>query len=379
MERPLSSPAALTGIGGRCWQKAFIEEERLLRLHLSAAGKKALDAAVARLGPQCPRGEGTRSPDEADLDRSLRGGRKSRAAEPSTSSSPMPGREPRLRLGKITAEHIDETFDTNVEEGTIFTVQKALAADGQGRFDHPDRIEQPAPRAAPGMTAYSASKAAVRNLARTPGAEDLEGHRHPGQRAVARGDGDRTREEGSARRGGPEGLHAAMTPLQPHGRSGGNRSGGVRLSRLVGQQLHDRQRGRRRRRPCAILTRCCPAGHPFDIRSPSGVVIADTLALEEESAPTIKNQRNAKRRKQMSNNYTCNWRGKLRGYHRRKQRDWPGHSKALRGRRCPRRDHWATRERAQGGCNLHQEKRWLLSLGDVVALPGRSGPGSMPS
>src|ERR1035441_3156862 len=30
-----------------------------------------------------------------------------------------------LPLGKITAEHIDETFDTNVK-GTIFTVQKAL-------------------------------------------------------------------------------------------------------------------------------------------------------------------------------------------------------------------------------------------------------------
>jgi NAD(P)-dependent dehydrogenase (short-subunit alcohol dehydrogenase family) len=30
-----------------------------------------------------------------------------------------------LRLGEITAEHIDETFDTNVK-GTIFTVQKAL-------------------------------------------------------------------------------------------------------------------------------------------------------------------------------------------------------------------------------------------------------------
>jgi NAD(P)-dependent dehydrogenase (short-subunit alcohol dehydrogenase family) len=30
-----------------------------------------------------------------------------------------------LALGKITAQHIDETFDTNVK-GSIFTVQKAL-------------------------------------------------------------------------------------------------------------------------------------------------------------------------------------------------------------------------------------------------------------
>src|ERR1039457_1518288 len=36
-----------------------------------------------------------------------------------------------LRLGEITAEHIDETFDVNVK-GTIFTVQKALPLMGKG-------------------------------------------------------------------------------------------------------------------------------------------------------------------------------------------------------------------------------------------------------
>jgi NAD(P)-dependent dehydrogenase (short-subunit alcohol dehydrogenase family) len=36
-----------------------------------------------------------------------------------------------LKLGEITAEHIDETFDTNVK-GTIFTVQKALPLMGKG-------------------------------------------------------------------------------------------------------------------------------------------------------------------------------------------------------------------------------------------------------
>jgi len=36
-----------------------------------------------------------------------------------------------LRLGEITAKHIDETFDVNVK-GTIFTVQKALALMGKG-------------------------------------------------------------------------------------------------------------------------------------------------------------------------------------------------------------------------------------------------------
>src|SRR3546814_5764392 len=36
-----------------------------------------------------------------------------------------------LKLGEITAAHIDETFDINVK-GTIFTVQKALPLMGEG-------------------------------------------------------------------------------------------------------------------------------------------------------------------------------------------------------------------------------------------------------
>ena len=42
----------------------------------------------------------------------------------------MPGGHP-APLGEITAEHIDEIFDTNVK-GTIFTVQKALPLMGEG-------------------------------------------------------------------------------------------------------------------------------------------------------------------------------------------------------------------------------------------------------
>src|SRR5471030_2799251 len=64
--------------------------------------------------------------------------------------------------------------------------------------------------------------------------------------------------------------------------------------------------------------------------------------------------------------------GKNCGRYRRKQRDWLGHSQALRGRRCACRDHWATRERAEGCCCLHQEKRYD-GRGRRVAL-GRSGP-----
>src|ERR1019366_457441 len=95
---------------------------------------------------------------------------------------------------------------------------------------------------APAMSAYSASKAAVRNLART-WAGDLKGTGIRGNVLSPGGDGDRTR-EGSARHGGLEGLRLDDS-VPAHGRPGGGRSGG-RLSRVAGQQLHDRQRGRRR-------------------------------------------------------------------------------------------------------------------------------------
>jgi NAD(P)-dependent dehydrogenase (short-subunit alcohol dehydrogenase family) len=77
-----------------------------------------------------------------------------------------------LPLGKITAEHIDEHFDTNVK-GTIFTVQKALPLMGKGGSIILTGSSA-GTTGAPGMSAYSASKAAVRNLART-WAEDLKG------------------------------------------------------------------------------------------------------------------------------------------------------------------------------------------------------------
>src|SRR3546814_11807290 len=58
--------------------------------------------------------------------------------------------------------------------------------------------------------------------------------------------------QGSARRGGSEGLR--LDDRAPaHGRSGGDRGGGC-LSRVIGQQLHDRQRTRRRRWAGTTLT-----------------------------------------------------------------------------------------------------------------------------
>src|SRR3546814_13179559 len=79
-----------------------------------------------------------------------------------------------LKLGEITAAHIDETFDINVK-GTIFTIQKALPLIGEGGSIILTGSSA-GTTGAPGFTAYSASKAAVRNLART-WAEDLKGTR----------------------------------------------------------------------------------------------------------------------------------------------------------------------------------------------------------
>lgn len=77
-----------------------------------------------------------------------------------------------LALGNITGEHIDEIFDTNVK-GSIFTVQKALPLMGEG-----GSIiligSSAGTTGAPAFSAYSASKAAVRNLAKSS-AQDLKG------------------------------------------------------------------------------------------------------------------------------------------------------------------------------------------------------------
>ncbi|MFL1417659.1 SDR family NAD(P)-dependent oxidoreductase [Pseudomonas fildesensis] len=77
-----------------------------------------------------------------------------------------------LALGQITEDHIDETFGRNVK-ATIFTVQKALPLMAKGASiilaGSSASIEGTA-----AFSVYSASKAAVRNLARS-WALDLKG------------------------------------------------------------------------------------------------------------------------------------------------------------------------------------------------------------
>src|SRR6202046_3914179 len=192
-----------TGIGLAA-AKRFIEEGAFV--FIFGRRKEALDAAVAELGPNARAVNGSVS-DEADLDRLYAAVKKERATLDIVFANAGVGSQ--LKLGEITAKHIDETFDTNVK-GTIFTVQKALPLMGQG-----GSIILPGSGAgttgAPAFTAYSASKAAVRNLART-WAEDLKG---TGIRVNVLSPGATATELAKAALG-EEGqkAFAAMTPLQ---------------------------------------------------------------------------------------------------------------------------------------------------------------------
>jgi NAD(P)-dependent dehydrogenase (short-subunit alcohol dehydrogenase family) len=77
-----------------------------------------------------------------------------------------------LPLGQITEEQVDDTFDRNVK-GVIFSVQKALPLMGKGSSIILTGSTAGI-KGTPAFSIYSASKAAVRNLARS-WAQDLKG------------------------------------------------------------------------------------------------------------------------------------------------------------------------------------------------------------
>jgi NAD(P)-dependent dehydrogenase (short-subunit alcohol dehydrogenase family) len=192
-----------SGIGFAAAQR-FIEESAFVFIY--GRRQEALDAAVAKLGPNARAVKGSVS-DPADLDRLYAAVKAERGTLDIVFANAGAGSQ--LALGQITAAHIDETFDTNVK-GTIFTVQKALPLMGKGGSIILTGSSA-GTTGAPGMTAYSASKAAVRNLART-WAEDLKGTGirvnvlSPGATATELAK-DALGEEGQK-------VFAAMTPLQ---------------------------------------------------------------------------------------------------------------------------------------------------------------------
>lgn len=192
-----------TGIG-RAAARRFIDEGAFV--FIFGRRQEALDAAVADLGPRARAVKGSVS-DQADLDRLYAAVKAERGSLDIVFANAGAGSA--LPLGQITAEHIDETFDTNVK-GVIFTVQKALPLMGEGGSIILTGSSA-GTTGASAMSAYSASKAAVRNLART-WAVDLKG---TGIRINVLSPGA-TATELAKEALGEEGqkVFASMTPLQ---------------------------------------------------------------------------------------------------------------------------------------------------------------------
>ena len=195
-----------TGIGFAA-AKRFVEEGAFV--FIFGRRQEALDAAVAELGPNARAVKGSVS-DLADLDRLYAAVKAERGTLDIVFANAGAGGP--LPLGALTAAHIDEAFDTNVK-GTIFTVQKALPLMGQGGSIILTGSSA-GTTGAPAFSVYSASKAAVRNLART-WAEDLKG---TGIRVNVLSPGP-TATELSRAALGEDGVKAfgAMTPLQRMG------------------------------------------------------------------------------------------------------------------------------------------------------------------
>ena len=192
-----------TGIG-RAAAKRFIDEGAFV--YIFGRRQAALDDAVAELGPNARAVRGSVS-EPADLDRLYTAVANERGSLDIVFANAGAGSL--MPLGEITAAQIDETFDTNVK-GTIFTVQKALPLMGEGGSIILTGSSA-GTTGAPAFGVYSASKAAVRNLAKTF-AEDLKG---TGIRVNVLSPGPTATELAKAAVG-EEGIKAfaAMNPLQ---------------------------------------------------------------------------------------------------------------------------------------------------------------------
>src|SRR5690606_38643899 len=140
--------------------KRFIEDGAFV--FIFGRRQEALDAALAELGPNARAVKGSVS-DLADLGRLYAAVKAERGTLDIVFAKAGAGSQ--LALGKITAAHIDETCDTNVK-GTIITVQKALPLMGEGGSIILTGSSA-GTTGAPAFGVYIASKAAVRNLAKT--------------------------------------------------------------------------------------------------------------------------------------------------------------------------------------------------------------------
>lgn len=170
MSRLQGKTAVITGGGsgiGLGAAKRFIDEGAFV--YIFGRRQDVLDTAVAKLGPSVRAVAGSVT-SSADLDRlyttvkAERGGLDILFANAGTGSF--------APLGEITDDQYDQMFDVNVK-GLIFTVQKALPLMSEGASIILTGSSTGV-MGTPQFSIYSATKAAIRNLARS-WALDLRG------------------------------------------------------------------------------------------------------------------------------------------------------------------------------------------------------------
>ena len=170
MSRLQGKTAVVTGGGtgiGLGAAKRFIDEGAFV--FITGRRQEVLDTAVAQLGPNARAVQGSVT-DMADLDRLFDTVRQERGGIDILLANAGTGAF--APLGEITPEHYDAVFDLNVK-GLVFTVQKALPLMSAGSSIILTGSTTGV-MGTPAFSIYSASKAAVRNLARS-WALDLRG------------------------------------------------------------------------------------------------------------------------------------------------------------------------------------------------------------
>ena len=140
--------------------KLFVEEGAYV--FITGRRQDKLDEAVKAIGRNVTGVQGDAA-NLADLDRLYETVKKEKGRIDVLFASA--GRGDMVKIGEITEEQFDATFDLNVR-GTLFTVQKALPlfSDGGSIFLNGSIASI---KGFPAFSVYSASKAAVRSFART--------------------------------------------------------------------------------------------------------------------------------------------------------------------------------------------------------------------
>ncbi|OPY99825.1 oxidoreductase [Bradyrhizobium sacchari] len=170
MSRLQGKTAVVTGGGtgiGLGAAKRFVDEGAFV--YLFGRRQEQLDAAVAQLGPSARAVRGSVT-SLSDLDRLYAAVKAERGRVDVLFANAGTGAF--APLGEITPEHYDQIFDVNVK-GLVFTVQKALPLMMKGSSIILTGSSTGV-MGTPQFSIYSATKAAIRNLARS-WAQDLRG------------------------------------------------------------------------------------------------------------------------------------------------------------------------------------------------------------